>query len=302
MDRIRRRFPIGLKVARAQMQWRFRNGYADIAIGLWSEVGDWAAGQVRVLSGALFTDPLFVSPPIDIDSEKALEFTLWIVDGKSGETIHLGTESLGQGLNALGDVNGDNIPDLGVGTGVLDDAIVLSSADGTRLHEWTSDDLNLFQLVVETAGIGDVNGDGFRDVVVGRKGSVRLMSGGDGTLLAEVLESERCGDLGEEIAAIGDLFGDGISEVLAGGPGRDYALVISFAPIVQLEITLEDGHPVISWPAGLTVGLLESSQNLLNWEPVVEIDEVGESRYPISIGADGRACCRFPLTGNVVVQ
>jgi hypothetical protein len=105
-----------------------------------------------------------------------------------------------------------------------------------------------------------------------------------------VLEPERGDDLGEEIAAIGDLNGDGNSEVLAGAPGGGYALVISFPPIVQLQITLdfETGQPVISWPPELTIGVLESSLDLLNWEPVVEIDEVEEARYPIATGTYGR--------------
>ena len=126
--------------------------------------------------------------------------------------------------------------------------------------------------------------------VVGRKGSVRLMSGSDGALLAEVLEPEHGDDLGEEIAAIGDLNGDGISEVLAGAPGGGYALVISFGPVAQLQITLdfETGQPVISWPTGLTIGILERSVDLLTWEQVVEIEEVEESRYPIANEIDGR--------------
>jgi hypothetical protein len=114
------------------------------------------------------------------------------------------------------------------------------------------------------------------------------MSGKDGALLAEVLEPKRGDDLGEEIADIGDLNGDGISEVLAGAPGGGYALVISFGPGAQLNITLEDGQPVISWSLSLTRGVIERSFDLLNWEPVVEIEEVEESHYPVATATDGR--------------
>jgi hypothetical protein len=199
------------------------DGRADIALGLWSEVNPWRRGQVRVISGELFGGEDASGARIDIDSEEALLVTFIKVDGRTGEAAGpSGIEALGQGLNRVGDVDGDGTPDVGVGTGAGDDAVILSGADGSRLHEWTSDRLKFSQRVVETAGIGDVNRDGFRDVVVGRTGSVRLMSGKDGALLAEVLEPERGDDLGEEIAAIGDLNGDGISEVLAGAPRGGY--------------------------------------------------------------------------------
>jgi hypothetical protein len=67
-----------------------------------------------------------------------------------------------------------------------------------------------------------------------------------------------------------------------------YALVISFWSGAQLQITLEDGQPAILWPPGLTTGVLESSPDLLDWEPVVEIDEVEEPRYPVATGTEGR--------------
>jgi hypothetical protein len=68
-----------------------------------------------------------------------------------------------------------------------------------------------------------------------------------------------------------------------------YALVISFGrPVPQLQITLDDRQPVISWSPQLTTGVLESSLDLLTWEPAVEIEELEEPRYLIPIGTDGR--------------
>lgn len=125
--------------------------------------------------------------------------------------MRLGKEALGQGLNALGDIDGDGVPDLGVGTGAVDDAIILSGADGARLHEWTSDRLLLDQFVVETEAIGDANGDGVLDIVVARRDSLTVHSGKDGEILATFTGE---GGLGEEIAALGDLDGDGLSDLL----------------------------------------------------------------------------------------
>jgi hypothetical protein len=58
----------------------------------------------------------FVSPNVDIDSEKTLEFTLWTVGGRIDESTHLG-EGIAQGLTSLGNI-----------------AIILSGTNGSRLH------------------------------------------------------------------------------------------------------------------------------------------------------------------------
>lgn len=252
------------------------DGKGDLGLGLWSEDEEWKPGQVRVLSGALFGDPVTPAGTIDIDSPEALAQTLLHVDGRRGEGGSF--ESLGMGLNGLGDIDGDGVPDVGAGTGPSDDAVVLSGADGSRLHEWTSDKLKLFsQLVVQTEGVADTNGDGVRDVVVGRTGSVQLRSGLDGSLLAEQTGP---GDLGEEIAAIGDLDGDGVSEILASAPDGGYALVLSFGPAAarpspgdraRLRVLKQKGAVVVTWEDGLADATLEQSPDLVDWQTVQNV-------------------------------
>ena len=254
------------------------DGRADLALGLWSEVDPWRRGQVRVLSGALFGTVGAPGGSLDLDSAAARAMILLEVDGRSGdEAPPNGFEALGMGVDRVGDVNNDGVPDVGAGTGPDDDAVILSGADGSRLQECLSDEVKLLQqFFVETAGIGDLDGDGVRDVAVGRIGSVKVISGKDGTVLAEIIGG---GDLGEEIAAIGDLNGDGISEILAGAPEGGYALVLDFArqPVIdtnklsEFAVVRQAGTTVVTWKRGLSDATLESSTDLIVWEPVDDV-------------------------------
>ena len=254
------------------------DGRGDLALGLWSEIDPWRRGQVRVLSGALFGTPSSPAGTLDLDSPAARAGTLLEVDGRSGaEAPPNGFEALGMGVDRLGDVDGDGVPDVGAGTGPSDDAVILSGADGTRIQECLSDDFKLLdQYFVETAGIGDLDGDGVRDVAVGRVGVVKVISGKDGSVLAESTGTD---GFGEEIAAIGDLNGDGISEVVTSSPGGEYALVLDFAQkppidanaLSEFAVVRQGGTTVVTWKRGLTDAVLEQSGNLIDWEPVDDL-------------------------------
>ena len=244
----------------------------ELAVTLWSEFEPWNVGEIRVISGDLFGQPDDPTGPLDVLSETARAETLLTLEGRAD--VPDNTELLGLGLNDLGDIDGDGIPDLGAGTGATSDAVVFSGADGTRLHKVFSNQIDLnWQRVVETEGIGDLDGDGVRDFVVGVVGVVRVISGNDGSVLAE-----RFGDgkLGEEIAAIGDLDGDGISEILATAPEGGFAELISFSldrtavPATPSGFTVrrQGDRTVVSWRSGLDEASLEKSTDLIDWEPV----------------------------------
>lgn len=251
-----------------------QDGRGDLALTLFSEFDPWQAGQVRVLSGGLFGDSLNPVGSLDVLSDAVRQQTLLILPGR--DDVPAGFETLGLGLNGLGDIDGDGAPDLGAGTGPTDGAVVFSGATGRRIHEWTSDQLNLLQFVVETEGIGDLDGDTVPDVAVGRTGRVTVMSGKDGSLLAEMTGN---GDMGEEIAAIGDLDGDGVSEVLASAPTGGYAMLISFSlgrgPVPDTSTGLafrrQGRRSVVTWKAALEGVRLEHSSNLIDWLPVEDV-------------------------------
>ena len=120
---------------------------------------------------------------------------LWTADGEQGD-------ELGTGVEAAGDTDGDGVPDVvaagPAGRGI---ARVYSGRDGRVLHEFRSPSVDeMFGNHV--SGAGDVDGDGYADVIVGspgREGEAKspghayVYSGRTGKLIL-ALAGERAGD------------------------------------------------------------------------------------------------------------
>jgi hypothetical protein len=137
----------------------------------------------------------------------------------------------GLAVAVAGDVNLDGIPDVLVGAPQVHPgfpgagyARVLSGADGTTLLTVTGDSTqDLFARAVAAAG--DVDLDGWPDLLIGAPGdddngpqcgSVRVVSGRDGSVLLDV-DGAAAGDvLGVSVAGLGDVDGDGVSDFAAG--------------------------------------------------------------------------------------
>ena len=84
-----------------------------------------------------------------------------------------------------------------------------------NFHGWSMD------------GVGDVNGDGHNDFLVGAhfaavNGRAVLYSGEDGSILRayDSVSEESSADLGQAVSAAGDLNGDGFPDFLVGSPGH----------------------------------------------------------------------------------
>lgn len=73
------------------------------------------------------------------------------------------------------------------------------------------------------AGLGDVDGDGTADAVIGAPGSghAYVISGVRGTVLHDIADPAGTGfDFGASIDAVGDVDGDGVSDFAVGAPSR----------------------------------------------------------------------------------
>ncbi len=194
----------------------------------------------------------------------AATLNLSTLDGQTGFQISGEAESdnAGWSVSSAGDVNGDGFADLivgargadpnGVGSGAA--WVVFGKARGfaANLDLSTLDGTTGFQLSGEVAGdeagrsvsaAGDVNGDGFADLIVGAYGAdpngslsgaawvvfgkaggfdANLnISGLDGTTGFQI-SGEAAGDLaGWSVSSAGDVNGDGFADVIVGAPGAD---------------------------------------------------------------------------------
>ncbi len=135
-----------------------------------------------------------------------------------------------------GDVDNDGIPDLIVGVTEADisatnsgAAYVYSGATGAILHT-ISGMLENDYLGGAVAGIGDVNGDGYGDFIIGapsfdsgtiNSGAVFVISGKNGTLLYVISGSDSGDAFGYSVSGTGDVNGDGVPDIIVGGQNND---------------------------------------------------------------------------------
>jgi len=163
-----------------------------------------------------------------------------VISGANGTVLwtKFGTDNndqLGTSVAGIGDVNNDGFDDVAAGAPEADpngsssgEVLVLSGANGNVLMTLegseTSDDFG-----DAVSGIGDVDGDGVPDLVVGATladpvgaptdcGTATVFSGASGTQITVLRGAAASDHFGAGIGAPGDVDGDGIVDILVGAP------------------------------------------------------------------------------------
>jgi hypothetical protein len=162
----------------------------------------------------------------------------WVVEGNQTNAV------LGGSVSTAGDVNGDGYADVIVGASQYDNGeaaegrvfIYLGSAGGlTGSAAWSADGGQvgaIFGIEVSTAG--DVNGDGYADVIVGARGHdngqlnegrASVYHGGavgpSATPGWTADGNQNDAQLGSSVSTAGDVNGDGYTDLIVGAPHYD---------------------------------------------------------------------------------
>ncbi|MCI0372772.1 MAG: VCBS repeat-containing protein [candidate division NC10 bacterium] len=191
------------------------------------------------------TPDLLVGTPFQDAGPNIGQGRAFVFSGADGNLLHTLDDptpqafaEFGFAVAGVGDVNGDGTPDLLVGArhqtvggnDIQGQAFVFSGADGNLLHTLDSPTPQDGQFGVALAGVGDVNGDGTPDLLVGAplqtvggdvfQGQAFVFSGADGSLLYTLNDPTPTGanQFGFALAAVGDVNGDGTPDVLVGAP------------------------------------------------------------------------------------
>ncbi len=183
------------------------DGYDDVIIGAYADDNTGAdSGSARIVSG----------------TNGSILYTF------NGDGAY---DNFGYSVSAAGDVNNDGYADVIVGAYGDDNtgsssgsARVFSGANGSILYTFNGDSASDY-LGYSVSAAGDVNGDGYGDVMVGAlyddnngtdSGSARVFSGVNGSILYTFNGDSASDYFGYSVSSAGDVNNDGYADVIVG--------------------------------------------------------------------------------------
>jgi hypothetical protein len=204
-----------------------------------------ALGSAGDVNGDGFSDVIVGAPGVNGSNGRAYVYLgsalglsgtpSWTAEGVPAGNIN---PNLGSAVGTAGDVNGDGYADVIVGApgyNVGGRAYVYhgSSLGLSSIAAWTFDGEQPWDgLGTAVGSAGDVNGDGFGDVIVGSpwngSGRVYVFAGsaaGLSTGAAWVIDGAQEGSgFGLSAGTAGDVNGDGFSDIVVGAPWYDWTI------------------------------------------------------------------------------
>ena len=203
----------------------------------------------------------------DCDQSPGVCGAMGWMSAETGGAVFLGAGDAGRSVAGVGDVDGDGRDDVLIGAPETDGpgaksgvAVLFTGGptgeqaltEGAVLSGSAAGDRAGFAV----AGAGDVNQDGFDDVLVGAPhtgvgGTAYLVFGPTGSLDLEtgasrVWSAQLADDrAGQSVAGAGDTSGDGVPDVLIGAPEAGRGLVYVLSGPTSLTDTLTDADATI---------------------------------------------------------
>ena len=280
------------------------DGYQDVAIGAdGCDAGGSDAGCVAVYYGSATGLP--AAPSLVLTGSQA-------------------GAAFGRFVAGAGDVNGDGFADLAVGAPLFDDPLTdegkvfvhLGSALGlSTLPAWSATSGQAGAELGAVAGAGDVNGDGFDDLVAGAprwsggeadEGKLWLFHGGAGgpaPAASWSIEGDNAGArFGDVVGTAGDVNGDGFADLFAGAPRFSGGEAEEGAAFVYYGSA---GSPTGPWTyqpnvAGARAGFTVATAGDLNGDGRSDL-VVGLERWSGPESEEGRALAFLGTSGGLAV-